>query len=84
MQNPGKPSEKEYPVGNDHGYMWRLNLYSRSAERDGGVYVQVEFLALSRPVPAIFAWLINPYMRSVPREYLKRYLEATRTALSHP
>ncbi len=83
VQNPGKPNEKEHPVGNDHGYMWRLNLYSRCVERDGGVYVQVEFLALSRTVPAIFAWLVNPYMRSIPQEYLKHYLEATRAGLSH-
>jgi len=64
--------------------MWRLNLYSRCVERDGGVYVQIEFLALSRTVPAAFAWLVNPYMRSIPRDYLKRYLDETRTALAHP
>jgi len=84
VQNPGKPGEREYSAGKDHGYMWRLNLYSRCVERDGGVYVQIEFLALSRTVPAAFAWLVNPYMRSIPRDYLKRYLDETRTALAHP
>lgn len=84
VQNPGKPSEREFPVGKDHGYMWRLNLYSRYVERDGGVYVQVEFLALSRTVPAVFAWLVNPYMRSIPRDYLRRYLDETRAAVSDP
>jgi hypothetical protein len=54
LQDPGKPSEREYPVGKDHGYMWRLNLDSRWIERDGGVYLQIEFLALSRRVPAPF------------------------------
>jgi len=82
VQNPGKPNEREYPVGKDHGYMWRLNLYSRVAERDGGVYVQLEFLALSRTVPAAFAWMVNPYIRSIPREYLRRYLEQTRAGVS--
>jgi hypothetical protein len=81
VQNPGKPSEREYPVGKDHGYMWRVNFDSRWVERDGGVYLQVEFLALSRTVPAVFAWLVNPYMRAIPRDYLTRYMEATRTAL---
>lgn len=81
VQNPGKPNENEYPVGNDHGYMWRLNLYTRYLERDNGVYVQVEFLALSRTVPAIFAWLVNPYVRSIPREYLTNYVHATENAL---
>lgn len=82
VRNPGNPNEKEYPVGNDHGYMWRLNLYSRVVERDGGVYVQLEFLSLSRTVPAAFAWVVNPYMQSIPREYLKHYLEQTQAGVS--
>jgi hypothetical protein len=81
LQNPGKPDEQEYPVGNDHGYLWRLNLYTRAIERDGGVYVQVEFLALSRTIPALFAWMVNPYVRAIPRDYLKMYLNATRLAV---
>lgn len=84
VENPGKPDEKEYPVGNDHGYMWRLNLYTRYEEKDGGVYMQEEFLALSRRVPAIFAWLVNPYVRSIPRDYLTAYFLATRKALAEP
>lgn len=81
LENPGKADEKELPVGNDHGYMWRLNLYTRYLERDNGVYLQIEFLALSRSVPAIFAWIVNPYIRSVPRDYLTHYIGATRKAL---
>ena len=84
VENPGKASEREYPVGNDHGYMWRLNLYTRFLERDNGVYIQIEFLALSRTVPAIFAWLVNPYVRSIPREYLSNYLLTTKKALAPP
>jgi hypothetical protein len=82
VESPGKPNEREYPVGKDHGYMWRLNLYTLCIERDGGVYVQVEFLALSRTIPAVFAWMVNPYVHSIPREYLRHYLETTRTALT--
>lgn len=82
VQNPGKPDERELPVGNDHGYMWRLNLYSRYMEKDNGVYIEIEFLALSRSVPAIFAWFVNPYIRSVPRDYLTNYMHVTKKALS--
>lgn len=82
LQNPGKEDEREYPVGNDHGYLWRLNLYTRCIERDGGVYVQVEFLALSRTIPAVFAWMVNPYVHSIPRDYLRMYLNATRIAVT--
>jgi hypothetical protein len=82
VEHSGKSDEREYPVGKDHGYLWRLNLYTRWVERDGGVYVQVEFLALSRTIPAFFAPLVDPYVHSIPREYLKRNLETTRKALS--
>lgn len=82
VQNPGKPEEEDLPVGNDHGYMWRLNLYTRYLQKDNGVYVQIEFLALSRSVPAILAWMVNPYIRSVPSEYLTNYLRTTQKALA--
>jgi len=81
VEDPGKASEHEKPVGRDRGYLWRLNTYTRYQEKDGGVYIQIEFIALSRSVPAIFAWLVNPYIKSVPREYLTHLLEATRKAL---
>jgi hypothetical protein len=77
----GAPDENEKPVGNDLGYLWRLNTYTRYEERDGGVYIQTEFVALSRSVPAIFAWLVNPYIKSIPQEYLIRILGATRMDL---
>jgi hypothetical protein len=81
VENPGKGNEREFPVGNDHGYLWRLNLYTRYLERDNGVYIQIEFLGLSRSVPPVFAWLVNPYTRSVPTDYLTHYIVATRKAL---
>jgi len=74
VKNPGEKDEHELPVGNDRGFLWRLNLYTRYEQADDGVYVQIEFLALSRSVPAIFAWLVNPYIKSVPRDYLTNYI----------
>jgi hypothetical protein len=82
VQNPGKPDEKELSVGNDHGYMWRLNLYTRYLEKDNGVYVQIEFVALSRSAPGIFAWLANSYIRSIPTAYLTNYVRTTQRALA--
>ena len=80
----GTPDETERPVGIDRGYLWRLNTYTRYEERDGGVYIQTEFLALSRSVPAIFAWLVEPYVRSIPQDYLIHILGATRSDLMDP
>ena len=82
VRNPGEKDESERPVGNDRGYLWRLDLYTRYMEGDDGVYVQIEFLGLSRSVPAIFAWIVNPYVHSVPREYLTNYVGQLKKAVA--
>jgi len=81
LANPGKPDEHELPVGNDRGFMWRLYTYWRIEEKDGGVYIQNESVALSRTVPAIIAWLVNPFIKGIPRSALVTLLSDTRTAV---
>jgi len=83
VHNPGDKNEHEYPVGNDHGFLWRLNLYTRYVEVDDGLFIQVEFLSLSRTVPALFAWFVNPYLRSIPRDYLTDYIRRFGKAVNH-
>ena len=73
---------REYPVGNDHGFMWRLNAYWRFEERDGGVYVECETISLSRPVPFLLTSLMAPILKQLPRESLEKTLLATRDALA--
>lgn len=82
VEDAGEPTEHELPVGNDRGFLWRLNTYWTFEEKDGGVYIQLESIALSRSVPAIFAWLVSPYIKSIPRDYLTHLLAVTRTALT--
>ena len=82
VENAGKTDEREMPVDDAHGYLWRLYSYWRFEEQDGGVYVQLESIGLSRAVPAIFAWLVNPLLRSIPRGTLSSLLSATRTAVA--
>ena len=76
-----QPDEHELPVGNDHGYLWRYYTYYHIEEKDGGVYVQVESVMLSRTVPAVFAWLVNPLIESIPRHVLTDLLGDTRKAV---
>ena len=80
--NPGSPDEHERTDGNDHGYMWRLYSYWRLEEKDGGVYVQNESITLTRTVPAMLAWLINPLVKSIPRDVLSHLLTNTRNAVT--
>jgi hypothetical protein len=83
IADPDKPTERELPVGNDSGYVWRFYTYWHIVEKDGGVYAQAESIALSRRVPVIFAWLINPLIKSIPRDLISANLAATRNAVKN-
>jgi len=78
VEHPGTPEERELPPGNDQGFLWRLNSYWRFEERDGGVYVECEAISLTRPVPAGLGWLIEPFIKNLPRESLANTLRETR------
>ena len=82
VENFDKPGERELPVDGGHGFLWRLDSYWRFEEKDGGVYVQLESVGLSRGVPFIFAWLVNPLLSSIPRGTLASLLTKTRVAVS--
>jgi hypothetical protein len=81
VDNPGEPDEREMQPGRDHGFLWRLNSYWRFEERDGGVYVECEAISLTRSVPVGLGWLVNPIVRTLPRESLENSLRTLRQAL---
>jgi len=82
IDNPGSPSERALPPGHDHGYMWRLNSYWAFEQASDGVLVQCEVISLTRDIPTGLAWLIGPFVNSIPRESLQFTLNATRTAMA--
>ena len=84
VEHPEQPDSSEFPVGQGHGYLWRLNNFWRLEENDNGVYIQVETIALSRDVPAIFAWFVNPLIGRVSRQSVATLLNATRRGLASP
>src|SRR5215469_1070677 len=81
VDHVGEPSESEFPVGRDHGFLWRLYGYWHLEERDGGVYLHLEFVALSRPVPAMLTLIVQPFIKSVPHGILETLLATTRSAV---
>ena len=82
VDDAGLPSEREKPIGHDGGYLWRLNMYWRFLERDGGTYVQCESVLLTRRIPSGLGWIVRPFVTSLPRESLEFTLETTRRALA--
>jgi hypothetical protein len=81
VENVGQSYEHEKPAGNDSGFLWRLNSYWRFWEHDGGVYIQLEAISLTRDIPEGFGWLIRPFITSIPKESLEFTLKRTRQAL---
>jgi hypothetical protein len=72
---------RELPVGQGHGFLWRLNAYWVLEQRAEGVYMECRAISLSRDVPAALRWVMKPMLTSVPRESLQDTLEATVRAL---
>jgi hypothetical protein len=67
--------------GTGSGFIWRLFSISRFEERDGGVYVELEAMALSRCVPAGLWWLVNPVVSRLSQSSLVTFLSQTREAV---
>lgn len=78
IEDPGSTKEREKPVGNDSGFLWRLNSYWRFVEAPEGLYLECESISLSRGIPTGLGWLIKGYVESVPRESLEATLTSIR------
>jgi hypothetical protein len=81
IDSPGTSHERVLGPGEEHGFLWRMNNYWNYEERDGGLYIQIESVSLSRSIPVGLGWAIGPFIESVPRESLEFTLRATRDAL---
>ncbi len=81
VDNAGEPKEKELPVGEDHGFLWRLYAYWFIEETEDGVFVESVSVSLSRQIPFGLGWVVKPFVTSLPRESLEGMLQATRVAV---
>ncbi len=81
VENPDTPKEKELPVGEDRGFLWRLYAYWRLEEAEDGVFVESLSVSLSRRIPFGLGWVVKPFVTSLPRESLEGMLQATRVAV---
>jgi hypothetical protein len=81
----GSPSEdgQALPEGEGNGIIWRLLAITRFLERDGGVYVELEAMGLTRCIPPSFRWFVEPIVRRVSRDSLLTSLEQTGKAVQH-
>lgn len=78
---PGTSREHALGPAEEHGFLWRMNTYWTYEERDGGLYLQIESVSLSRSIPTGLGWAIRPFVESVPRESLEFTLRSACNAL---
>jgi hypothetical protein len=77
----GTPEQRTLPENTGTGLIWRLSSITRLEERDGGVYAELEAIALSRDIPAAFRLFVTPIVRRVSRDSLATSLHQTRIAV---
>ena len=82
VEDAGKPNEKVQQPDAGYGFLWRLDTYWRFEERDAGVYAECRAISLTRDIPTGLGWIIEPIVRSLPKETLIHTLKATRDAVS--
>jgi len=77
----GTPEQRTLPEDMGTGLIWRLSSITRLEERDGGVYTELEAIALSRDIPAAFRLFVTPIVRRVSRDSLATSLHQTKVAI---
>jgi hypothetical protein len=65
IRHYAQPGAEELPPDQGSGYIWHIYSFARFEERDGGVYVELEVIVLSRDIPVAVRWVVNPIVRRV-------------------
>jgi hypothetical protein len=79
----GTPGQRNLPEDQGTGLIWRLSSITRLEERDGGVYAELEAIALSRDIPAAFRVFVTPIVRRVSTDSLATSLHQTKVAIDN-
>lgn len=83
LKDYGQHAEHKLPPDEGHGYIWRIYGLTKFEERDDGVYMEVEAIALSRDIPSSLRWLTRSVVERVSRESMSTILERTKDAVEH-
>ena len=84
VEHAGEPAEHRLRPGTGNGYLWRANAMSKYLERDGGVYMELDTIGLSRGFPRLLGWIIEPVARRLGRTSTGESLSQLRVALTSP
>lgn len=82
IADAGGPHEHALSASEQHGFLWRIDSFWSWVEQDGGLYIQIESLTLTRSIPHGLGWAVGPFVQSIPRESLDFTLRSTASALA--
>ncbi len=77
----GRKNERMLPPDTGNGYVWRIQSVERYEERDGGVYLEVEAIVLTRDIPESLNWLVSPVVNRLSIQSVTTTLSMTRDAV---
>ena len=63
-----------HEIGDDHGFLWRLNAYWRYEDVPGGVIAECESITLSRDIPSMVRFIVGPVVERTARETMTKTL----------
>ena len=81
IEDYGRAGEHLLPPDTGSGFIWRIYSIVRYEQRDGGVYLEIEAIALSRDVPSSLRWMVNPTVNHLSVNSLITTLKQTRAAV---
>jgi hypothetical protein len=79
----GAANERLFAPDQGPGFVWRVYSVTRYQQRDGGVYLEVEGLVLSRDIPLGMRWFLKPVIEGLSRRSVATVLDQTRHGV-HP
>jgi len=78
-----KPYEEDEPPENEHGFLWRMNMYWRLEAADNGVYAELESITLSRDAGRLAAGrVLNGFVDNFPKDFTRYSCEKLREMLA--
>lgn len=80
VEDEGTKKEKTLPPGEGIGLMWKLYSYWTLQQTHNGVLAECRTVSLSRGIPGPVAWMIRPFINTIPRESMDSTLRNTRKA----
>jgi hypothetical protein len=82
IQDYGHKTQHLLPADTGSGFIWRIRSLVRYEERNGGVLLELEAIALTRDVPSSLSWLVNPVVNHLSVNSLTTTLRQTREAMN--